>query len=308
MLAALAVGPDAVPARGAEIRTEFEFSTMATVGGGLPPLVQWKAAAHIDARFVLGPAAFVLTLDPGILLDGGSPGSWGLTEAYLQYRRPPFDFRVGVERVPLETARLILPFAIEPVDVLGTRLGRLGVRLAWFPDAATRVRVALMEDGGRLLPAASVRREFSTFEVEAHALSVGGGRTAYGLGASGLAGDLVVYGEVWSLNLPAESRYAVGVSGSIRDGIWTIEGGYGAPQPGYAPRRQLAGQIAYRLTEELTLTGTARAFADRDAWRGQATLQLSRVRGNTEYLVSLSALVGPEPVQGIITATVSFSF
>ena len=306
LLAVLGALPAPLPA--AVTRTELELGTIATGGAGGPPVIQWKAAAHIDARFTVGPAAFVLTLDPGILLDGPSQSSTGLTEAYLQYRRLPFDLRVGVERMPLETARLTLPFSIEPVDVVGNRLGWLGARLLWYPNPSTRVRLALIEDAGRMLPAASLRHEFPSFEVEAHVLSISGARTAYGAGVSGLVGDLVVYGELWTLTSPSESRYALGVSGSFADGIWTIEGGYAAALPGAAPRLQLAGQIAYRLTEDLTVTGTSRIFSDPDALRGQAVLQLSWAAGNTEYSVSLATLLGPEPMQGVITAGVSVSF
>lgn len=304
LLAALTAGP----ARAAITRLELEVGTIATVAAGGDPVLQWKAAAHVDARFALGSAVLLLTLDPGILAGAAVESSTGLTEAYLQYRRLPFDFRLGVERVPLETARLTLPFSIEPVDVLGNRLGRLGARLLWYPDPSTRMRLALVEDAGRLFPAVSLRREFASFEVEAHALSPTTGRMAYGAGISGLVGDLVVYGELWRLSSPDESRYAVGVSGSIAGGIWTIEGGYGAALPGAPPRLQLAGQIAYRLTEELTITGTSRIFSDPDALRGQGVLQLSRAAGNIEYSLSFAALLGPEPMQGVITAGVSITF
>ncbi|HET6948575.1 MAG TPA: hypothetical protein VFJ45_12265, partial [bacterium] len=80
------------------------------------------------------------------------------------------------------------------------------------------------------------------------------------------------------------------------------------PPPPPPPRLQLAGQIAYRLTEDLTVTGTSRIFADPDALRGQAVLQFSWAAGNTEYSVSLATLLGPEPMQGVITAGISVSF
>lgn len=144
--------------------------------------------------------------------------------------------------------------------------------------------------------------------MEAHALSITGARFAYGAGVSGLVGDLVVYGELWTLTAPSEARYALGLSGSFADGIWTVEGGFAEELPGAVPRLQVAGQIAYRLTEELTVTGTSRIFFDPDALRGQAVLQLSHAAGNTEYSVSLAALLGPEPMQGVLTAGVSVSF
>ncbi len=287
---------------------ELELSAIGTLLAGSPPVLQWIASAHLDMRLSYDASALVFTLDPGVLVGATTQYAWGLTEAYWERRRPQLDLRFGVERIPLETARLTLPFSIEPVDILGTRLGRLGARLLWYPDQATRVRLALLEDGGRLLPAVSVRREFTSFEIEGHALAFGLGRTAYGMGASGLLGDLVVYGELWRLTAPSEARYAAGLSGGIKDGLWTLEAGYAAVLPGALPRLQLAGQVLRRFGEDLTVTGTAQVFFDPDAYRGQATVELSKIVGNATYGISLSALVGPEPTQGIITATYRLSF
>ena len=140
------------------------------------------------------------------------------------------------------------------------------------------------------------------------------GRTALGLGGSGLVGRLVVYGEAWMLTAPSDTRYAVGVSGSIPNGIWMLEAGTAAAAavarliPDAGVRPQVAGQIAYRVTEGFSVTGTARALSDPDALRGQLTLQLTRSVGNADYSVSLTSLLGPEPRRDILTATVSYSF
>ncbi|HEU5300015.1 MAG TPA: hypothetical protein VFW08_11020 [bacterium] len=309
---AAAAGAPAIHA--AEVRTGIEAGTIVITGSG-PPVLLWKASVHLDGRLTLGPAQFVFVLDPGVLTGPVSQTTTGLTEAYFQYRRSAFDLRVGVERVPLETARLTLPFSIERVDALGNRLGRLGARLQWYPDPSTRLRLALTEDAGRLLPGASLRRQFPSFEVEVHALSIDGAREAYGLGASGLVGDLVVYAEVWRLTAPGETRYAAGISGSIEDGIWTLEAGYAEARlltegvlPAGAPRHQLAGQIAYRLSDEVTATATSRLFFDPDALRGDVTFQVTRVTGNLEYSLSLSALLGPGAPIGVLTAGMAITF
>lgn len=297
-------------------RTELELSAAGTLLAG-SPIVLWIAAVHFDMRLSYGTSALVLRLDPGVLAGSTSQYSWGLTEAYLEWRRPRFDLRFGVERIPLETARLTLPFSIEAVDVLGTRQGRLGARLNWYPDQATRVRLALLEDGGSLQPAVSLRHAFTSFEVEAHALAFGAGRTAFGVGASGLVRTLVVYGEVWTLTAPSETRYAVGVSGSITDGLWTVEAGYGAAlagtlarlRPAGAPARlQVAGQVVRRLGGEFVVTGTARVFSDPDAYRGQAAVEITRTAGDATYSIALMTLVGPEPTQGVVIASVRFAF
>jgi hypothetical protein len=298
-------------------RTELELTAIGTLGSGEASALYWLAAARFDLRLSYDRSAFILRLDPGVLIGPTTQSSWGLTEAFLEWRRPQCDFRFGVERSPLETARLTIPFLIEAVDVLGTRQGRLGARLNWYPDQATRVRLALLEYGGRMGPAVSLRRAFGAFEVDAHALTFGEGRAAVGAGASGLIGSLVVYGEIWSLTAPSETRYAAGLTGSIRDGLWTVEAGYAAAltgalarlQPGGAPARlQLAGQVMRRFGEDVAASATARVFSDPDAYRGQAVLEITRTAGDAAYTAALILLVGPEPAQAVATAGVRFSF
>jgi hypothetical protein len=316
LVAALTLGaPSTAPAAP---RISVEITPITFLQSGGPAITLLRALVHLESQYSFGTAVFNLTLDPGVLLDlnglGGSEWSSGITEAYAQHRRGPFDLHLGVERLPLETARLMIPFSVEDVDVLGTRLGRGGIRLTWNPDSATRVRGALLEQSGGLFPALSIRRQFASFELEGHALRLAEARTALGLGGSGLVGRLVVYGEAWWLTDPTEGRYALGVSGSIPHGIWTLEAGNAAaaavarliPEAGVRP--QIAGQIAYTITEEFSVTGTARILADPDALRSQLTVQLARTVGNADYSVSLTSLLGPEPRRDIITGTVSYSF
>ena len=299
-------------------RISVEITPITFLQGGSPSVTFVRALLHLESHATLGHAVFNLTLDPGVLLDlnglGGTAWSWGVTEGYVQHRRGPFDLRLGVERLPLETARLMIPFSVEDTDVLGTRLGRAGVRLIWTPDPATRIRAALFEQSGGIFPALSLRRQFASFELEGHAVRLPAGRTALGLGGSGLVGRLVVYGEAWMLTAPSDARYAVGVSGSIPNGIWMLEAGTAAAAavarliPDAGVRPQVAGQIAYRVTEEFSVTATARVLSDPDALRSQLTLQLARSVGNADYSVSLTSLLGPEPRRDILTATVSYSF
>jgi hypothetical protein len=311
------LGPvrDAGAAPRVTTRTELEFSAIGTLGPS--PAALWIGAVHFDMRLSYDTSALVLRLDPGIVAGSIPQSSWGLTEAYLEWRRPRFDLRVGVERIPLETARLTVPFSIEPQDALATRQGRLGARLNWYPDQATRVRLALLEDGGSLQPGVSLRRAFASFEVEAHALVFGEGRTALGAGASGLVGNLVAYGEVWTLSAPSETRYAAGISGSITDGLWTVEAAYGQAlsgalarlQPVAAPARlQVAGQVSRRFGEDVTVAGTVRVFPDPDAYRCQATIEITRTAGDATYSVAVIALVGPEPAQSVVAASVRLAF
>jgi hypothetical protein len=299
-------------------RVSIEITPIIILQRGSPTLTLLRALAHLEAQHAWDGVTFNLTLDPGVLLDttgfGGTTWTWGVTEAFAQHRRGAVDLRVGIERLPLETARLMIPFSLEEVDLLGTRLGRAGARVIWHPDAGTRLRAAVLEQTGGISPVLSLRRQFASFELEGHALSVPAGRTAVGVGGSGLVGTLVAYGEVWSLTAPADTRYAVGLSGSIRDGLWTVEAGNAAaaavgrliPDAGVAP--QVAGQISYRITDELSVTGTARALVHPDALRGQLTVQLTRTVGSADYTVSVTSLLGPEPRRDILTATIAYSF
>jgi hypothetical protein len=298
-------------------RTELEWSTFGTMLAGSSPIILSIGAVHFDMRLSSGTSALVLRLDPGVLAGPAALSSSGLTEAYVERRSPRFDLQVGVERLPLETARLAVPFLIEPVDNLGTRQGLLGARLNWYPDRATRLRVALLDDAGRVHPAASLRRAFGSFEVEAHALGFGVGRTALGVGASGLAHNLVVYGEVWALTAPSDTRYAAGISGSIPDGLWTVEisrgqalvGALARLQLAEAPvRLQLAGQVVRRFGEDFTVTGTASVFSTPDPYRALATVELTKTAGDATYTLALGAVVGPQPVQGVIATSIRLAF
>src|SRR3989304_3937036 len=177
------------------------------------------------------------------------------------------------------------------VLVLGPARHASGAPLIWNPDSATRVRGALLEDSGALRPALSIRRQFPSFELEGHALTLSGGRTAFGLGGSGLVGRFVLYGEAWTLTAPSEARYAVGISGSIPNGIWTLEAGNGAAAavgqviPDAGVRPQVAGQIAYRRSDELSITGTVRVLSAPDALRSQLTVQGTRTAGKADCSV-----------------------
>lgn len=290
----------------AEVRRDLTVGSKVVLGGGRPA-TQVFVKAHTEVILVRGPVSVRLTLDPGGLLDVSPRYVRGLTEAYVSLRGNRSVVSAGIERIPLEHARLTLPFSLERVDPLGTRLGRLGARLLWYPDEMTRVRFAVLDIGGRLDPLISVRREFASFEIEAHVLHYRG-RTVTGLGGSGVVGDLVVYGEVWMFHTPREWRYALGVSGSIGDGIWTVEGGYTSEGPGFPPRHQLAAQAAWPLSEDLSITLTGRLFFDPDAQRGQLIVQSVKVIGNTEFTAYIGGVFGPTAPTGLVGVSVRISY
>lgn len=227
-----------VHAQNLETRLELRFSTAFAISN-LPLSASWGLGAQLEARYDLNPWRFQLVLNPGVSFSRTPTTDAGLNELYLLYREGALDLSAGLEQLPLEVARLSLPYGLEPISPLGNRLGRWGARVSWNPKA-TRLRLALLEDTGRLLPVLSLRREFGDFELEAHALYPT--RWVLGLGGSGTVAGLVVYGEGWLLLKPLEARYALGLSGSLGEGVWTLEGGFAAAQPQLPPKAFLAGQ------------------------------------------------------------------
>ena len=154
-------------------------------------------------------------------------------------------------RVPaLETARLTLPFTLTPYDEAGRRPGADGVRadvyLAWG-----RLQLAAVQAGGRWTPVAGWRRQLSGWEATGYVLWTEDGPAA-GVGASGLAGSTVVYGELWTFTGKRGLRGGVGATGYLGDLLWTVElaraGFPMADGPGGASAPMLlAAQLAYAL-------------------------------------------------------------
>ncbi len=186
---------------------------------------------HLEATYSLDPLDFRLVLDPAVRVTSGGIestfGEPGLTEAFGLYRLAKVDFSAGLERLPLETARLSVPFRVEPVNRLGQPLGLLGVRAnVYLEDWRVRPALLYRTQDDQLGGVLSVRREFASFDLEAHLLYLDG--FAAGLGGSGLVGDIVVYGEAWLLANPWDGRGALGASGFWGDLLWTLEAAYAA--------------------------------------------------------------------------------
>lgn len=286
---------------------EVELATIGTFAPGVPPAVIWTARLHLEAGRESGPVTLRLVLDPAIWGDGTTTQFIpGVTEAYVRRQSAQAEVSAGVERLPLEVGRLTIPFSVEPVDALGLHAGVPGIRVALYPDNATRLRLAAFEQDGLVRSLVSLRRQFATFEVEGHAVMLGR-RTAIGLGGSGLVRSLVLYGEVWVLSAPAEWRYAVGVSGSIPNGLWTLEGGYAAPLPGQVPRHQLAAELTRQASPEIAWSISARAFFDADGVRGQAGIELVRSFASGDLTLTLAGQFGPGAPQAIVGAAIRLS-
>lgn len=281
---------------GLETRFSLEFSAGALFSQPSPPLVGWGVRGNLDARYARDPYSLSLTLNPGVQLGGQVVTDGGLVEAYATYRWGDLDLSLGLERLPLEVARLSVPYALEAVSPLGERTGKLGARLTWNPQNS-RLRLAILENPDGWFGLASFRQEFAGFELEAYLLAPSG-RVGLGLGGSGTLANLVIYGEVWGLFSPAEWRYALGVSGNLGDCLWTLEGGYAAPLPGQPPRRFAAAQISQPVGEEASWSGVSQLFFDADGFRSRWAFTHNLLVDAQEATYTVFVQLGPEPPSG----------
>ena len=204
---------------------------------------------RLEADYDHGPVELRSVLEPSVRLAGdGVEGALiepGLTEAFARYRLGDLDLSAGVERLPLETARLSVPFRLETVTKTGQPSGLLGARATFFAgDRRVRPALVYRQKDDRLGGVLSVRQTFGRFEGEAHALYLDG--LVMGLGGSGLVGDSVLYGEAWLMTRPWDGRGALGASGFWGELLWTVEAAY-APAPlaeGDAAHLQLLGRVS----------------------------------------------------------------
>ncbi|WMT57152.1 hypothetical protein [Truepera radiovictrix] len=301
----------------AQLRTQgaLEVALGADLAEGVRAAPSWTLAGHLEAAHTLGApleATLTLALDPSVRVGraaafgaaafdagtfGGVAFDAGLTEAYALVRRGEVDLSAGLERLPLEVARLSAPFSVEARNARGLPRGVLGVRAAWYPQAfgaSWRVRGALLYPAthgaafSAPTPLLGVRGSFGGFELEATALypsAHGTSSLVVGLGGSGLFGATVLYGEAWLLTQPLEARGALGASGYLGARLWTLEAAYAAPPPSTAPAPQLAGQLTLLQREADALTGTVRLLVA-DTPELQPALTYSALSGDEELTLS----------------------
>jgi hypothetical protein len=198
--------------------------------------------AHLEGDLTFDDLGFYLVLDPNLSVNDKSEldGNVGLTEVYGRYKVGDVDISGGLERLPLETARLSVPFSLSEIksdDVSadspkGSQAGIWGARVLWYPDDY-RFRLASFyrTDDEQFGVAFSAKRFFGEFELEATAIY--DNHFTFGLNGSGLLGDVVVYGETWLLlNTPVTNgtettfRGLLGATGYLGDSLWVLEAGY----------------------------------------------------------------------------------
>lgn len=240
------------------VRVEIPYGAsigLASSGSASAGEASLMTGLHVDAEAALDPFRLTLRLDPSLTAPTPAPTmpglppafpspTWepGLTEAYALLREGHLDVSAGIERLPLETARLTVPFQLDRTAADGKRRGLLGARASLYLDPF-RLRGALFERGGSLGGALSVRADLTSAQLEAHAVVFDG--LAFGASASGTVADTVLYGEAWLVTAPWRARAALGANGYLADALWTVEVAF-APPPGLpdaAAVPQLAGQL-----------------------------------------------------------------
>ena len=299
----------------------------------------WTLAGHLEAGYDLEPndypVALNLVLDPSARFGRDVTTEPGLTELYAATTYGAIDFSLGVERLPLETARLSVPYSVETVGVRGVRHGVPGVRGVlysgdWRVRGAVFYRDVEQDVLENVTPLVSVRRTFASFDVEAHALYQNG--IAAGLGGSGLVSDIVVYGEAWLLSDPGftdlSGRGTLGLNGNLASGTWTLEGAYLAPgvtslkddadvapaQLLSKPRPAVLGQVGLPLGDEgnmMSLTGDA--FFDPDTPFDLGTVRTGvgaayTLFADAELTLGVGARFGPEPAAVSLSLSVKQFF
>jgi hypothetical protein len=150
-------------------RGEVTFATDAILSEAFPAQVGWSLAGHIDSEYRQDPLTLRLVLDPSLRFAPEGALDLGLTELYARLPLGDLEVSAGLERFPLEYARLSLPYGIESMSASGVRRGVPGVRVVWFPDD-WRLRAGVLLVNERVTPLISVKRGFGDFELEAHVL------------------------------------------------------------------------------------------------------------------------------------------
>ncbi len=257
----------------------------------------------------------------------------GLTEVYGFTTLGAFDVSAGLERLPLEYARLSVPLNLEPILEGSLRRGLLGARASYF-TGDWRLRGGLFYDGlyddssDELGGFASARRSFGNFELEA--FGVYAGEPILGAGGSGvlegiwLLEDIVVYGEAWWLVDSNDLRASFGATGNPAFGSWTVELSYLVPGLGSVkfdgaddgsrdttatdPRPAVLGQLDWVIDNEHGLTVSGATFFDDDATRGQASIIYSNLGFEDQFTASITTLIGPEPVTVVGSVGVRYFF
>ncbi|OUN01708.1 MAG: hypothetical protein BAA04_12690 [Firmicutes bacterium ZCTH02-B6] len=226
---------------------------------------------------VAAPWWVALTVEPWFPVDlsgtGVVAGSVALvTEAYAGLRFPAVDVYVGRFQLPLETARLTMPFTLTPHDQAGRRPGVDGARTdVYLPTG--RLQLGVVRAGEEWTRLLGWRQQLVGWEATGYVLWREDGLAA-GVGASGLIGSTVVYGELWSLKGAPGLRGSVGATGYVGDFLWTAEVGRasvtaaGGAGDETTEASVAAAQLAYAFPSGWAVIADALVFLDKGAPAG----------------------------------------
>ncbi len=302
-----------------DVRGDVGVSADARMTDAFPAAVGWTVAAHLDAVYDVDGVSFRVVLDPSVRVASTVTWEPGLTEAFVLSSIGATDVSGGIERLPLETARLGVPFGIEGIDAQGVRRGVPGVRVAHYRgDWRWRAAVFLDPRSDRVTPIFSARRTFEGFDVEAHLLLPGD--LVVGVGGSGVVGRLVVYGEAWVLGDGPDVRAVAGATGTWADGSWTVEGGYAPPGGGLVvavdgvalptppSRPTVTGQASWALDAygDRSLAWTVGADYDVDArgFNARTDALYAVTEGNRSVVTRIGGAVGSDGTTASLAVSV----
>lgn len=225
---------------------------------------------NLEFAYELNDLTLKLIMEPSAFLNNTGTGevNTGLREAYASYRFDDVDISLGLERLPLETARLSVPFSItnaldivNPNELKGFFDGIWSARSTWYlEDNQFRLAAFYREQQERVGGVISFKRFFENFDAQT--IIVYDDYFALGLNGSTLVEDIVLYGESWFLldapisnsinttNRETNFRVLLGATGYLDDGLWTIETGYMPSQFSPSSIPQLLAQ--YQLPQDAT--------------------------------------------------------
>ncbi|GEM_PF-1990166 len=168
----------------------------------------------------------VLSVEPWFPLDlagdgAATSGSVAVAGAYAATRLWAADVYVGRFALPLETARLVVPYTLAPLDAAGRRPGVDGVRADVYTGPG-KLQLAAVQSGGTWKALFGWRRALVGWDAFVNVLWQEQ-ELVVGAGASGLAGPVVLYGEAWRVPGEPGLRYSVGATGYAGDLLWTAE-------------------------------------------------------------------------------------
>lgn len=298
--------------------TVFGFAAPLSLTPTFPaPRPSWTLGAHLEANVdaqpvVAEPVSATFVLDPVLYFAETPQLTSVMTEAFVRYRATDFEVHAGLERWPLETARLSVPYGLEPSTLNGTRQGLPTLNLSYYlPTWQLSSALFYTPKNQHLVPLLQAKKTFATADLTLSALY--DAAPVLGAGGSSTVGELVLYAEGWLLTQPLRPRGSVGLSGYLGQALYTLEAAYLPPSLGNLKNNDaetLSGGAARNLPPQPALLAnlnaplgdsgvlgsslTGAAFFFPDALRGFGAAVLSYSAADATLELTLQAALAPE--------------